>query len=216
MEALVMFFYPLDDLGSSRHITMEFDPLYEELDQQIRQTAERTGWRCPPGCGACCQTPSKNIEASEDELRPLARNLWAAGGAEAVLEQARGAGAEGWCALYEPGPGPTQGRCTAYEFRPLTCRLFGSSAVRDKAGRPRATLSAVMKAADPGLGQRVEDAVARGLDVPVAAEWRLRMAEVSPRATVDLLPLNVALVRALQTEGLVYRYTLEQVKPTSP
>lgn len=203
-----MFFYPLDDPGSSRHITMDFDRLYEELDQQIRQTADKTGWRCPPGCGACCQTPSKNIEASVAELRPVARRLWRSGGAEGVLDQARQAGAEGWCALYQPTPGgsPTQGRCSAYAHRPLTCRLFGSSAVRDKAGRPRATLSAVMKATDPDLAPRLDAAVADGLEVPVAAEWRLRLAEVAPESAVDLLPLNEALVRALEIEGLVHRF----------
>lgn len=201
----MVFFYPLDEAPSSRDTIVEFDHLYQELDEHIQRAAGATGWRCLAGCGACCRTPSRNIEASVAELRPLARHLWRSGQAEGVLVRARDAGAEGWCVLYEPGDGAFQGRCSAYRWRPLTCRLFGSSAVRDKGGRPRATLSARMKEADPGLGARIDAAVTSGLEIPVAAEWRLRAAEVAPEAAVDLRPLNEALGLALEIEGLVYR-----------
>lgn len=185
---------------------MEFDALYNELEQEIRRTAGLTGQVCPPGCGACCRRPSRHIEASTAELRPLARHLWSSGEAETVIDRAREAGADGWCAVFEPGDRTAHGdRCTAYRFRPLTCRLFGYAAVRDKTGQLRPNLSAVMKDRDPGLAERIGRLTAEGLRLPAASDWRQRMAEVTPDAAVDLLPLNEALVRALEAEGVAFR-----------
>jgi Fe-S-cluster containining protein len=186
---------------------MEFDALYNELEREIGRSASLTGQACPPGCGACCRRPSRHIEASTAEMRPLARHLWAEGRAEEVLARAREAGADGWCAVFEPGDGTANlgDRCTAYGFRPLTCRLFGYAAVRDKTGHPRPNLSAVMKDRDPGLVQRIDRLTTEGLRMPVASDWRQRMAEVTPDAAVNLLPLNEALVRALEAEGLAFR-----------
>jgi Fe-S-cluster containining protein len=188
---------------------MEFDPIYEELEGQIAGVARGAGLACAPGCGACCRRPSRAIEASVAELRPLARHLWETGEAEATLDRAWRAGAEGWCVLYEPrddGVFP-RGRCGHYPFRPLTCRLFGFSAIRDKSGRYRPLLSAVMKEHDPGLPHRVEAALEAGLRPPVASEWRLRLAEVDPEAAVRLLPLNEALAAALEREGWAFRFS---------
>lgn len=194
-------------LAKKKH-TMKFDPIYRDLDEQIDRLAQQTGQRCPPDCGACCQKPSAGIEASPAELRPLARHLWETGDAEAVLEAARTAGAEGWCVLHRPGSPDgeyARGRCGYYGYRPLTCRLFGYAALPDKAGRLRPTLSAVMKRKDPEVGHRFDQAVAGGAIPPVTAAWRFRMAEADPEAASDLLPLNQALIRALEAEGLVRR-----------
>jgi len=191
---------------------MEFDALYRDLAEQISDTARR-GLRCAPGCGQCCERPSAQIEASVAEMHPLARHLWQTGGAEQLLDRARSAGAEGWCALYqkEPGDGSySRGRCEHYDFRPLTCRLFGYAAVLDRHGGPVPLLSPVMKALNPEWTTQIGDAGA----LPMATVWRSRMAEVDPQAATDLLPLNEALVRALEQEGLAVR--LSQGTPREP
>lgn len=179
---------------------MDVESVFQELDQVVAQVAPRLGLACAPGCGACCRRPSRQIEASAAELAPLARHLWNTNQAESVLEAARVAGAEGWCALYQPGPDSPypQGRCGAYAHRPLTCRLFGASALVDKEGRLRPTLSAVMKRHDPGVASRVE---ADPSGLPIASQWRFRLGSADPR-TLDLRPLNEALVQALEAEGL--------------
>lgn len=186
---------------------MEFDAVYTALEEQSLRTAERTGQRCAPGCGACCRRPTREIESSAAELLPLARRLWESGQAPALLDKARAAGAEGWCVLYEPGgDGPYPlGRCGHYANRPLTCRLFGFAAVPDQKGKPRPLLSPVMKARDPDLVLRFDQAVEEGAQPPLAAEWRFRLVAADPEAG-DLLPLNEALVRALEQEGLRRRF----------
>lgn len=187
---------------------MELDTLYTALDRCL-QPAARAGIRCAPGCGQCCERPSRQIEASVTEMVPLARALWTEGAAERVLDRAEEAGAEGWCVLYErePGEGPySRGRCLHYGFRPLTCRLFGYSVVTDGRGRTIPWASPVMKTRMPDLGARFEAVDS----IPTASDWRARMAEVSPEAAFDLLPLNEALAQALRREGLVRRLSEDE------
>lgn len=187
------------------HPTMkDFAQLYSELDGVLGRASEAAGLKCLPGCGACCRRPSRAIEASPAELAPMARRLWTEGRGADLLDRARRLGAEGWCAVYEAGPSEPvpQGRCGAYADRPLTCRLFGFSSVRHKDGSRKPLLSAPMKNAVPGLADRVAAAERAGAPLPEAAEWRLRLAEADPSAAVELLPLNEALARALEAEGL--------------
>lgn len=189
---------------------MSVESVFEELDRLVAEATPRLGLACAPGCGACCRRPSREIEASAAELAPLARHLWTTDQAEAILAAAREAGAEGWCALYQPGadsPYP-QGRCGHYAHRPLTCRLFGASALVDKQGRLRPALSAVMKAHDPGIVSRVE---ADPSGLPIASQWRFRLGSADPRS-LEVLPLNEALVKAIEAEG--FRRTWGQSETT--
>lgn len=183
---------------------MNLEDLYTELDGELNAVEWTLGRGCAPGCGACCRRPTRHIEASAAEFEPLARRLWESGEAESVLEAAKRAGAEGWCVLYQRGPDHPypQGRCGAYQNRPLVCRLFGAAAVRDKTGRPQPTWSQIQLQTDPDLPQRFARLVSEGWVPPLAAEWRLRLAAVVPEAAGALLPLNDALARALEREGL--------------
>lgn len=204
-------FGPLDQPPPARVLVVsitDFTPLYQELAEKTAEAARVAGLRCAPGCGACCRKPTRDIEASAAEMAPLARALWETGEAEAVLGRAREAGADGWCVLYEPGPDSPypQGRCRHYDQRPLTCRLFGSAGFRDKVGRIRPTWSPIMRQHNPGVSEQYDRALNDGWSPPVAADWRLRLAEADPRALTDLEPLNNALVRALEREGLAFRY----------
>lgn len=98
---------------------MDIDQLCDEIlaahadtDNRVRAFADVTRLSCPPGCGACCETP--DIEATELEMLPMARFLYDSN--SGLPDPLR----PGGCALYvQTGPG--RGRCSAYKYRPAAC-----------------------------------------------------------------------------------------------
>jgi Fe-S-cluster containining protein len=115
----------------------ELRALYREIDREAAACSGITGWRCPPGCGHCCHSPVKNIEASIFEVMPLALDLWERGEGEAVLERLEGLDDESVCGFFRPVADVTApGHCSVYALRPLVCRLFGLYSSPGKRGEP--------------------------------------------------------------------------------
>lgn len=169
-----------------------------------------TSLACPPGCGACCLSPE--VETTVAEVEPLARALVEEGRAGALIERLADAPAP--CALYVPEPDdPRRGRCSAYRDRPLVCRLFGFSARRDRQGQPELLACRTMRAGDPDGVARAARAVAAGeVEAPVSADLARALVSELPGEAGRLLPINVALARALERELL--RARLEGLEET--
>ncbi|MEZ5978067.1 MAG: YkgJ family cysteine cluster protein, partial [Planctomycetota bacterium] len=110
--------------------------IFERADRAASELSTRVGLGCPPGCGACCNSP--DVETTVAEMRPLARRIVEEGRTEEVvarIDRATEAG-ERRCVSYVADPfDPRIGRCGVYADRPLVCRLFGFAASRDKHGR---------------------------------------------------------------------------------
>lgn len=103
---------------------------------------------------------------------------------------------------------PLSGRCSAYELRPLVCRLFGFSAVRDKTGRARYSLCKTMKIPNPAMAHVVSASVDRGLCAPVFSEYSMRLCGISPSSLAQRHPINTAIRLAL--EHVLFRASLGQ------
>lgn len=168
--------------------------LFSEMDSATAAFAEASGLTCPEGCGACCENPGAH--ATADELMPLASELVARGEAEAVLARAEAAG-QGRCIFYT-SHGPGLGRCAEYALRPTTCRLFGFAAIRNKRGQPELATCKVHQAVTPDSVARAHALVAQGASVPLFLEYQQRVQETGTSATAELLPMNVAVRRALE------------------
>jgi Fe-S-cluster containining protein len=127
------------------------------LDLEAAQSAALAGiaargpaLACLEGCGACCEVFVPDVLPVEARYlaawllrrRPeLARaaTAWP----EAGSQEAR-AGARPSCPFYEASR--TGGKCGVYPGRPLICRLFAFSTVRDREGRPSFALCKRMPA----------------------------------------------------------------------
>lgn len=174
--------------------------LHAEADRQTTAVAGATGLACPTGCGACCVRTPPHVSVSD--VAPIARAAIASGEAEALLERAAAIG-PGPCALFAPGQLP--GGCTVYAIRPVICRLFAFAAVRDKRGQPELAICREHSAAQPGVRARVEAYLAAGGEVAYFADLQLA-AHDPDDGDAELVPINVALARALERELLRARY----------
>lgn len=176
--------------------------LYAEADRRTDAIAAATGLACPTGCGACCVRTPPHVSVSD--VAPIARAAIAAGEAEALLDRALAIGA-GPCALFAPGQLP--GGCTVYPIRPIICRLFAFAAVRDKHDAPELAICREHSAADPGARARVAAHLASSPPPEVAyfADFQLE-AHDPDDGPAELLPINLALARALERELLRAQY----------
>lgn len=187
---------------------------FRAVDRAIEVFVATSQLACPPGCGACCNSPE--VEASTIELLPMAEALVAEGLADvalAALDDALSRGLRG-AAPGEPAPSrcvmfrpdlsdPARGRCGAYTVRPLVCRLFGFGTRGTRTGRTELVACRVMRSFDPVRMQHVEgDSAALAL-APVMADHAQALGvegEVS-----RLRPINHALRDALERVVLARR-----------
>lgn len=174
--------------------------IYQAADRATDAVVAATGLGCPTGCGACCVRTPPHVSVSD--VAPLARDAIARGEGEALLARAQAIGA-GVCALFAPGQLP--GGCTVYAIRPVICRLFAFAAVRDKHGALELAICREHKAADPEAPARVAAWLAAGGEAPVFAEVQ-QDAHDPDDGPAELLPINLALVRALERELLRAQY----------
>lgn len=130
------------------------------------------------------------------ELMPLAEEAVRRGEAEGMMVLARDAG-PGRCVLYAPA-GPDLGRCTVYELRPMICRLFGFAAVRNKRGEGELAGCKVHRRVAPEAVARAEELIAGGYRPPLFAEYQEQATVHGTCATNELVPINVAIARAME------------------
>ncbi len=174
--------------------------IYRDADRATDAVAAATGLACPTGCGACCVRTPPHVSVSD--AAPLARAAIESGEAEALLERARATG-PGPCVLFAPGRLP--GGCTVYAIRPVICRLFAFAAVRDKHGALELAICREHKAADPAAPARVAAYLAAGGEAPSFTDVQ-QDAHDPDDGPAELMPINLALARALERELLRSQY----------
>lgn len=172
-------------------LVQEVQELFSKVDEYVNQCRAR-GLVCPPGCRECCETASFNIEVSPIEFLPLAlwwRNL---GLLEMWHEKVRKNLER--CPLFVANPSiKPEGGCLFYEFRPLTCRLFGMAKVKVKSGYQ-------------WLGCKILAGLVRQplLDTEALADantFRMMVVGIEPSLS-RLFPISEALGKAIEYVGL--------------
>ena len=182
----------------ARDVASEVIRIYQEIDGKRRGLQAAAGIRCPPGCGACCESPE--VEATVPEALPLAMEIYRRKQEEAVLwviEESENRG-DLRCVLYRSGPGAGRGACSYYDFRPLVCRLFGFASRRNKQRDLEFCACWVIRERTPEAVRRAEIEVFKGLDVPVYQESFMRIASMTPGMGYRRLPINRVLKEALE------------------
>ena len=167
---------------------------YAEIDNMTAAAVKEAGVSCMQGCSKCCDTSSRDIEATMFELIPMALHLWQRGQAEHYQALASEAGDEGRCVLYMPeGTDSGGGGCSEYEHRALICRLFGITSVRDKHGNKMPSLCMLIAAHNPKTADKIT------AHAPVIAECSAHGRGLSPSSLgSELYSFNMALKLALE------------------
>jgi uncharacterized protein len=201
--------------------------LYRRADEAVAAFCAGSGLACPHGCGTCCEGFVPDVMP----LEAAAVAAFLAGKDKAAAWSLAGAGSHvpgdpdlavrgqssadrgQSCPLYAAD---TPWHCTVYEARPLVCRLFAFSAVRDKRGQssfalcrlmPAAPGVAVQGAASPGRHRRVRRQVHRlrrasilktfGAQPPFMADYGNEILALDPHSNGDRAPLPEALMDAM-------------------
>jgi Fe-S-cluster containining protein len=184
----------------------ELELLYARADKAVSAFQATSGLACPFGCGSCCEAFVPDILPLEAEYLAAFLAFKDAGRAYALAargleERLREDGRRG-CPLYADD---TPYHCTVYEARPLICRLFAFSAVRDKRGEPSFALCKLMPKPAIDLGDEsagvrpagLEVRQARAEDAPLLPDYGGELAGIDPASAGERAALPAALTEAL-------------------
>jgi uncharacterized protein len=171
---------------------------FAAIDAEVDALVASTGLACPPGCGACCLSPE--VEAAPEELAYWADEWVRRGSAEATLARLSALESAGssTCVLYEPSSSDGRsGRCGAYAWRPLICRLFGFAARTNRLEQKELVVCKTMAAASPARTQAAATAVQAGSPAPDFATHAHGLIADLGGLGGTRLPINQALKQAL-------------------
>ena len=184
---------------ADQKIIRDVTSLLENISRKTAAFAQATGLHCKPGCGKCCANP--NIETTVAEMMPMAVDLWGKGQAEAMLTVLERSAAQ--CAFYKPNAlVPGNGQCSAYEYRPGLCRLFGFSTTKDKYDKSYLATCKVIKEQFPIDYARAQRAIAYGVQAPSMSEHAFEVFNMDPQLGKELMPINQATRLAIERVGL--------------
>jgi len=181
---------------------------YKRMDHLTAQTAAVTpGLGCPPGCGACCTSPT--VEATEVELLPMAAMLVREGRAQEALSKLEQAEAQNdpLCVMFERiSPDGRLGRCSAYEHRPGICRLMGFSGRISADGTAEWCPCKVMRESTDDAAQALAKPPPK--EMPIISHELSKLRSTSGYASEQApLLINDALKRALSKELMRTMYS---------
>lgn len=181
------------------------EQLFDRLEKEITTFRSETHLYCNTGCGQCCSKPT--INASPLEFLPWAFYLFLNGKAEEILEQLN-TKTDSNCHLYQSLTitDRTNGRCSNYKYRGLICRLFGYASNRDKYGQLRMATCKIIKEGQQENFLSAEEAISKGLYVPVFTDYYTRLSQIDNRLAITLLPINKALKMAIEEVLHYYAY----------
>ncbi|MFZ2782362.1 MAG: YkgJ family cysteine cluster protein [Rectinemataceae bacterium] len=203
----------------------EVDAIYARIEiaqREFRTTSTEHGSPivCPPDCGVCCAAFVPDVLPVEaqrlalylltENPTPVSRLLTgrdAPGGSPGAPPDTERRTA---CPFWDPDkPGAN---CTVYPARPLICRLFGFSAMRDKRGEPEFSLCMHMASfhacSDRTLrGDRLRETL--GAFPPAMADYAAELLTIAPQESGERLLLTEALPSALTRVSFTLRLAAE-------
>ncbi|AEH51054.1 YkgJ family cysteine cluster protein [Pseudothermotoga thermarum] len=160
--------------------------LYKKFDKRIELIRPSLP-ACPYGCRDCCLTDVENIEASILEFFPLVIKWHKENVLVQKYEEYKAATESSLCVFLQPDHTLLpQGGCTIYEFRPLVCRLFGSSALLKK------------RQLDYLACKKLKSQSFDTAMLPIANDFNDKLITIDPYLAVKKYPINEALKKALE------------------
>lgn len=178
--------------------------IYEEIDAEIDRFKVAAGIGCPAGCGVCCTNTDPEVTSMEADL--LAVYLSLRDTAALLVESAHeGSG----CIFYNPAH-PLH--CQVYPARPMLCRGFAFTSVRDKKGEPVFRFCRQMPAPGPRMiaGSALQEAFPE--QPPELAKFGRLACLISQAGPPGRVPLSQAIVESHRRVGFIV--SLSRLDPT--
>ena len=186
-----------------KEFSQNLQALYDEMGEIFSSYQKNSALTCLPGCGECCKNPQ--VEASVLEMIPLALKLYQENTWEEWIKRLAASSTES-CVFYEShSPDGKLGRCGAYRERPSICRMFGVAGHHDKLGEVTLSICKLIKERSPELAEK-KLAEVKINGAPLMIDWSYRLAQLDLALIQDRLPINQALLRALDKVLLYARY----------
>lgn len=181
--------------------------VYQSLEEHLERIASISGLKCPKNCSACCD--NKDIEASPIEYYPLAAWLYQSGMVDEFLAKLDETG-NCKCVLYSPETNHERGGdCLHYEFRGLTCRLFGFGYRLNKDRIPDLVTCKYFKDNHPdGVSIAKELGIKAPDEIPIFSNYFMQLYNIEPDLAINRLPVNEAVRIAI--ENLYFHFSHER------
>jgi uncharacterized protein len=177
--------------------SQEVRMVFNELDAEIREFIDASQLGCLAGCGFCCSNPKVN--ASVLEFLPLAFDLYEKGKAEKAIEILESKNGQDYCIIYKTSSlDGTMGFCSDYSNRGMICRLFGSSARKNKEDKKEIITCKKIKEAKAEQFLSASAAINEELKVPLSSDAYSRLYNIDFQLTNDQMPINKAIQHALE------------------
>ncbi len=174
--------------------------VYARIDNLIDSFHVSEQFRCPPGCGKCCESP--DVEATLLEILPLAWHFYETNQADAIYDQLETETLEehGACIHYVADPDiKGNGRCTVYQNRPYLCRMFGFSTRYNKSSDIVPVFCKQHKSTWPEEIERISNRIQEGLSqLPNYQDLHYELYGIHPDLQRQRFPINIALKKAIE------------------
>lgn len=181
------------------------DKLYQELDQEMQLFRQGTGLYCVSGCAKCCF--KSDIEATILEFIPFAYQLFINNEAESWHEKLSTLQNSQVCSVLQVlNTDGRQGKCSAYAYRGMICRLFGYSAAFDKYGEKRLSTCNVIKTELVEEYNKATQWLKEGKTTPVMRNYYFRLRNIDSKLTDTFYPINQAIRLAIEEVLVYYSY----------
>jgi Fe-S-cluster containining protein len=151
------------------------------------------------------------IETSPFEMIPLALKLYEEGKHTEWMENIQNS-KQKHCLIYVPGQREGEGKCGHYEMRPGICRMFGVSGLYDK--NHDVTLS-ICKHIKEKYDMRGRPKPLGLETTPVMQEWFFKLGTLDQNLLQERVPINEAILRALEKVAMIMDYSLEEKDGTT-
>ncbi len=177
--------------------SQEVRKVFEELDAEIKVFIDASQLGCIAGCGFCCSNPK--VSASVLEFLPLAFDLFEKGKAEKALELLESKKEDDYCIIYKAtSTDASMGFCSDYQNRGMICRLFGSSARKNKSSEKEIITCKKIKEGKKDSFESASAAVNQDLTIPLSSDAYSRLYNIDFQLTTDQMPINKAIQKALE------------------
>jgi len=193
--------------------SQEVRKVFEELDQEIKSFVDASKLTCISGCGFCCSNPK--VSASVLEFLPLAFDLYEKGKAEKALNLLDQTNEDDACIIYKSfSEDGHSGFCSDYQNRGIICRLFGSSARKNKDGIKEIITCKKIKTEKKDLYDTAVEAIKSEMPVPSSTDAYRKINNIDFMLTERQLPINKAIKEAIESV-ITYKSYTENQEPES-
>ena len=188
-----------------REFSHNLQKLFAEMSDSFSSYQNSTGWNCLSNCGRCCLNPE--IEASLHEMIPMALAIYDEGKLDEWVDKLQTTNQD-YCLAYLPGSKEGEGKCSRYDQRPSVCRMFGVAGYKNKRNETTLSICKFIK-------EKYNTTQSPDFDShkpPQMTEWSFKLASIDQKLIQDRMPINQALMKALEKVSLYAEYQADELR----